>query len=165
MRNPGPDNTLNNSEIEVLHRLETVAQAGLRSDTEVGEALAAIRDAQLYRGTHSTFEAYRRDRWGIDNVVPVRSEGSEAIANVYQQVLRALESSELTVADLRLTIHKVPMQSELPAPPSPNPASPASRHRGGAGDAQEAPRVRRLGRRVSGPARRGEFTPKHRHRA
>ncbi|MBV9683032.1 MAG: hypothetical protein JO046_14675 [Solirubrobacterales bacterium] len=116
MRNPGPDNTLNNSEIEVLHRLETVAQAGLRSDTEVGEALAAIRDAQLYRGTHSTFEAYRRGGWGIDNVVPVRSEGSEAIANVYQQVLRALESSELTVADLRLTIHKVPMQSELPAP-------------------------------------------------
>ena len=69
----------------------------------------------------STFEAYLRARWGVDKATPVRSDGSEAIAKVYQQVLRALGSSEVTVADLRLTLHKVPTRSEPPAAPAPKP--------------------------------------------
>ena len=70
----------------------------------------------------STFEAYLRARWGVDKARPVRSDGSAAIANVYQQVLRALESSEMTVADVRLTLHKASTRNELPAAPSPEPA-------------------------------------------
>ena len=31
----------------------------------MGEALAAIRDARLYRQTHDTFEAYCKERWGF----------------------------------------------------------------------------------------------------
>ena len=31
----------------------------------MGEALAAIRDARLYRQTHDTFEDYCRERWGM----------------------------------------------------------------------------------------------------
>ena len=30
----------------------------------MGESLAAIRDARLYRQTHDTFEAYCKERWG-----------------------------------------------------------------------------------------------------
>ena len=69
----------------------------------------------------NTVEAYLHARWGVNKVRPVRSDGSEAIANVYQQVLRALDSSEVTVANLRLTLHKVPMRSELPAAPTAKP--------------------------------------------
>lgn len=31
----------------------------------IGQALTAIRDQRLYRETHSTFEAYCQERWGI----------------------------------------------------------------------------------------------------
>ena len=31
---------------------------------EVGEALRAIRDKHLYRGTHSSFEQYCREKYG-----------------------------------------------------------------------------------------------------
>ena len=102
MRNPGPDNTLTHTEIENLGRMETVAERGLRSYREVDEAFAEIRDAQLSRGTHGTFEAYLRERWGIDTTVPVHGESSEAIAKVYEQVLAALEAGEAPVANLRL---------------------------------------------------------------
>ena len=122
MRNPGPDDILNKTEMENLRRLETVAQDGLRTYAEVAEALTEIRDTQLYRGTHATFEAYLRERWDINNALPVRSEGSDAIAEIYRQVVRALESSQLTVADLRLTLHKVPTGSELPSAPNPIPS-------------------------------------------
>ena len=37
--------------------------AGALSDAG-GIALAVIRDQQLFRGTHETFEDYLRDRWG-----------------------------------------------------------------------------------------------------
>jgi hypothetical protein len=66
MGSKGPDNSLNRTEIEKLDRLEAVAQRGLATHAEVVEALTKIRDAHLYRETHHTFEAYLRERWGID---------------------------------------------------------------------------------------------------
>jgi hypothetical protein len=65
MRSPSPDNILSSVEIEHLNRLEAIVQRALDADVEVGNALADINDAWLYRGTHQTFEAYLRDRWGI----------------------------------------------------------------------------------------------------
>ena len=66
MRSPRPDNILSSAEVEHLNRLEAIVQRALDADVEVGNALADINDAWLYRGTHQTFEAYLRDRWGID---------------------------------------------------------------------------------------------------
>jgi hypothetical protein len=65
MRSSNPDNTLTSAEIEHLNKLETIVQRGLDADFELGNALAGISDASLYRATHETFEAYLRDRWGI----------------------------------------------------------------------------------------------------
>jgi hypothetical protein len=62
----GPDNSLNRTELENLDRLEAVVRRGLDTYAEVGEALAEIRDAQLYRETHRSFEAYLRERWGVN---------------------------------------------------------------------------------------------------
>lgn len=55
--------TLSVFERRDLNRLETIVELGRQTFIEVGIALAEIRDSRLYRETHSTFEAYCRDRW------------------------------------------------------------------------------------------------------
>lgn len=65
MSSTNPDNTLTSAEVEQLDTLEAIVQRGLDADLQLGNALAEISDASLYRGTHQTFEAYLRDRWGI----------------------------------------------------------------------------------------------------
>ena len=46
-----------------LEELETVIKQDMGAYYRVGCALAKIRDSRLYRETHSTFEAYCKDRW------------------------------------------------------------------------------------------------------
>lgn len=48
-----------------LGTLESTIQKGLTSFVEVGNALLAIRDEELYRLDYSTFEEYCRGRWGL----------------------------------------------------------------------------------------------------
>lgn len=48
-----------------LTELEAVIADGLRSFVEVGRALAAIRDGELYQEQYGTFEKYCRARWDI----------------------------------------------------------------------------------------------------
>jgi hypothetical protein len=65
MSNTNPDNTLTSAEVAHLNKLEAIVQRGLDTDLVLGNALAEISDASLYRATHQTFEAYLRDRWEI----------------------------------------------------------------------------------------------------
>ncbi len=65
MSSTNPDNNLTSAEVEHLDTLEAIVQRGLDADLQLGNALAEISDASLYRGTHQTFDAYLRDRWGI----------------------------------------------------------------------------------------------------
>jgi hypothetical protein len=65
MSSTNPDNLPTRTEVEQLNKLEAIVQRGLDTDLELGNALAEISDASLYRGTHQTFEAYLRDRWDI----------------------------------------------------------------------------------------------------
>jgi hypothetical protein len=121
MSSTNPDNTLTNAEVEHLDRLEAIVQRGLDADLQLGNALAEISDASLYRGVHQTFDAYLRDRWGISRapgnqliqsaeladpsstevvvpapatepeerpVAPVRGEGPEALADLWEQAFR-----------------------------------------------------------------------------
>jgi hypothetical protein len=48
-----------------LANLEAVITEGLGTFVAVGRALTEIRDAELYRATHSSFEAYCQERWGF----------------------------------------------------------------------------------------------------
>ena len=54
-------------ERSTLTHAEAKIERGLASFVEVGEALAEVRDARLYRETHATFLDYCRDRWGISD--------------------------------------------------------------------------------------------------
>jgi hypothetical protein len=65
MSSTNPNNTLTSAEVAQLNNLEAIVQRGLETDLELGNALAEISDASLYRATHRTFEAYLRDRWDI----------------------------------------------------------------------------------------------------
>lgn len=48
-----------------LSQHEQVIERGLKTFTEVGNALLAIRDGRLYRAAYKTFEAYCQERWGF----------------------------------------------------------------------------------------------------
>ena len=65
MSSTNPNNILTSAEGEHLNKLEATVQRSLDTDLELGNALAEISDASLYRATHETFESYLRDRWGI----------------------------------------------------------------------------------------------------
>jgi hypothetical protein len=54
---------------------EAVIERGLETFVEVGQALMAIRDGRLYKATHTSFDAYCRERWGWD-----RTRASQLIA-------------------------------------------------------------------------------------
>ncbi len=56
---------LTKTEQQTLTAYETVISQGLASFVEVGNALAAIRDAKLYREAFLTFEEYLETRWNI----------------------------------------------------------------------------------------------------
>ena len=56
---------LTTTEATQLDELEAVVERGLATFVDVGNALAAIRDARLYRAEHDTFEEYLLARWGM----------------------------------------------------------------------------------------------------
>lgn len=131
MSGTNPENHLTPGEIESLERLEAKAQHGLDTYLGVRNALGEIRDRQLYRATHSTFEDYLHDRWGIDNhdgdlvspaVVdagvsststrrrhqppPAQSKPCEELAKVCEQTLTALRRDEPVEVEIRLVVRK-----------------------------------------------------------
>lgn len=52
-------------EHQKLAHHEAIIERGLRTFTEVGNALLAIRDGRLYRKDYSTFEEYCRRKWDM----------------------------------------------------------------------------------------------------
>jgi hypothetical protein len=72
--------TLTPAEEAQLATFEERIHQGLASFIEVGEALSAIREHRLYRETHSTFEDYCREKWGMSrsNAFKIMSEAAAA---------------------------------------------------------------------------------------
>ena len=56
---------LSADELSTLSVYEVVIRQGLESFVEVGNALARIRDARLYRAEFATFEDYCQTRWSL----------------------------------------------------------------------------------------------------
>ncbi len=63
---PNELTTLNAAERSKLRLCETTIQKHLGTFMEVGNALAEIRDAKLYREEHKTFEAYCKAKWDFE---------------------------------------------------------------------------------------------------
>lgn len=58
--------SLNTNERKALRTLEGRIAAGIQSFRDVGSALLEIRDARLYRESHTSFEAYCREKWDLE---------------------------------------------------------------------------------------------------
>lgn len=64
-RRRADDVQLDDAERLKLAELEAVLERGLETAIEVANALGEIHGRRLYRVTHTTFEDYCRDLWGI----------------------------------------------------------------------------------------------------
>ena len=67
---------LTGEEIQQLKQCEASIRSGLKTFFEVGAALLAIREGNLYRATHRTFADYCADRWGIGRTYSWRLTGA-----------------------------------------------------------------------------------------
>lgn len=72
------------SEIERarLAQLEAVVERGMQTFVDVGLALAEIRDARLYRETHTTFELYLDERWAMSRAKGYRMIDAAQVAEL-----------------------------------------------------------------------------------
>jgi phage N-6-adenine-methyltransferase len=75
-----------------LAELESVIEKGIQTFIEVGNALCRIRDGKLYRATHSTFESYCKERWGMTkrnaNLLIVEAEVAKEMGTIVPEINR-----------------------------------------------------------------------------
>jgi hypothetical protein len=90
---------LTTTEAKSLASHEKTIERGIAGFREVGAALMAISDGQLYRVTHKTFEAYCKERWSIER------------RRAYQ-LIDAAEIAE----DLCTRVHKLPATEKQARP-------------------------------------------------
>jgi hypothetical protein len=65
-----------------LTELEDVIQRGMDTFVEVGAALFEIRDDRLYRASHTTFEDYCQERWGMSRRHANRTIEAASVAGI-----------------------------------------------------------------------------------
>lgn len=74
---------MNEIEVSRLAECEAVIEHGLKTFTDVGNALLEIRDSKLYRAEFGTFEDYCKSRWGWGRAHAYRMiEATQAVDNV-----------------------------------------------------------------------------------
>src|SRR5688572_3420955 len=59
-----PTPSLTVEERTTFSACEKIISAGLKTFSEVGNALLRVRDSRLYRDSYKSFEAYCREKWG-----------------------------------------------------------------------------------------------------
>jgi hypothetical protein len=131
MSSTNPQDNLTPAEIENLNELEAVAQHGLETYVEVGSALAEIRDRHLYRDSHPSFDAYARERWGVNisdgdplsetdttadaratstdegqTRTPLNNKPCEALARACEETLAALADDDRRAIEVRLALRR-----------------------------------------------------------
>lgn len=72
---------LSPTENDELKDCERVIKRGWGTFVEVGRALSTIRDKQLYRADHKTFEAYCRQRWQYGRSYAYRLIGAAEVVD------------------------------------------------------------------------------------
>jgi len=77
---------LTKAEAKALADCEDTIARGCRAFIEVGNALATIRDSQLYRQTHATFEDYVKERWPFGKAYAYRLIGAAETAAVLSPI-------------------------------------------------------------------------------
>ena len=88
---------LRRPERERLVMLEERIERGRQAFIDVGEALSEIRDQRLYRETHTTFEDYLSERWGMSRRHGYRALEAFSVArNVPSMTRERLSATHLS---------------------------------------------------------------------
>ncbi|HEY8828092.1 MAG TPA: hypothetical protein VIM17_10080 [Jatrophihabitantaceae bacterium] len=69
-----------------LSELETIVTASMDTFVAVGNALVEISESKLYRATHSTFDAYVSDRFGIGRAYAYRKIEAAKVAAIVSPI-------------------------------------------------------------------------------
>jgi hypothetical protein len=94
----GPEQgALSAEERERLAELEGTLERAKLVFVAIGEALGEIRDSRLYRETHSSFDAYTHERWGMRDGVAIRLIGAARV-HLYLASATSAEPPGRTVA-------------------------------------------------------------------
>lgn len=92
--------------LQKLTELEKIIEKGLNTFYEVGSALNEIRKSKLYKETHSTFDDYCRERWGLTRDYAYKqiraSEVFDNVDNCIQNNLTELQARELSKVEPEL---------------------------------------------------------------
>lgn len=92
---------LSAEERQYLDKLEGIVTGGLRSFAAVGRALTLIRDKQLYRESHDTFEAYVAAKWNMSRQHAARlMEAAEIATQIEKSPTGAVPETERQVRPL-----------------------------------------------------------------
>ena len=82
------------AEAAALARCEATIARGVKTFVEVGAALTEIRDARLYRATHTSFDDYCRERWQFGRSHAYRLIDSAAVVANLSPIGDALPANE-----------------------------------------------------------------------
>jgi hypothetical protein len=69
-----------------LMELENIVSTGMQTFIEVGNALGEIAESKLYRQTHSTFEAYVEDEFGLSKSYAYRKIEAAKVAEILSPI-------------------------------------------------------------------------------
>lgn len=93
-----------------LHALEIVIEEGKQTFIQVGNALSEIKEEELYKATHKTFEMYCRERWGFSKTYANNIVRASAVVKSLPEELATMVATERQARALS----EVPME-ERPA--------------------------------------------------
>jgi hypothetical protein len=142
------------AQVQTLEHYEQIIAQGIQTFIEVGRALKAIRDQELYRQNYQTFEAYMHDRWGMSrprgyqligaaevvdavstsvDIVPVNEAQARPLTTlspeqqreVWQQVVETAPPSGITAKHVKATVQRVKNGTTAPKMPKPKVPAPA----------------------------------------
>lgn len=91
-----------------LQALERRVAAGLQSFREVGEALLEIRDKRLFRMTHTSFDLYCSERWGIERSRAYQLMGAAQVYEALPEGDRKFIVNEVQARELVPVFHADP---------------------------------------------------------
>lgn len=88
---------LNSKEQERLEELTKVIDRNIKGFIEVGMALAEIKNSELYRETHDSFEAFCNDKWDISRRYAYNQiDASQVVANIETSVRNCAQTTEIS---------------------------------------------------------------------
>lgn len=96
-----PTSTKHAGILQLLAGYEATIERGLKTFTEVGNALLAIRDGRLYKEKgYETFEVYCRERWGMSRPRAYQMIGAASIVSTLSTMVDKVPTSERQAREL-----------------------------------------------------------------